>query len=101
MVLRWISMLGEGFLAIPVIGGSFVIASGYWLLVIMFFIHLFALGRSTKNGWQQIGNTMGLITCLLAWIPFLGMFLHAVTAIVLLVTNLQDGKKVHDQSVAK
>ncbi|PEJ57375.1 hypothetical protein CN692_13255 [Bacillus sp. AFS002410] len=94
---RWLTLVCECILAIPLIGGLVVISSHYSALLIMLVLHIIAIVASGNRGLKLIGSKFGIITCLLGWIPFLGMILHMLTAIILLVTNLQDNNKIDDR----
>lgn len=91
-VMKWITGSFELVLAIPVIGGSIVITSWYTVLGVMFVLHLVTLVLSSKNNEPKYGSVMGIVTSLLAWIPFLGWLLHLLTAIFLMVTASQKSK---------
>jgi hypothetical protein len=79
----------EAVLAIPVIGGFIVIASGYWALVVMCVLHAATLIISARRQDSYYGSVLGIATSMLAWIPFLGWTLHLATAILLLVSALR------------
>jgi uncharacterized membrane protein len=79
----------EAVLAIPVLGGFIVIASGYWVLVVMCVLHAVALIVCVRHQDSYYGSVMGIVTSMLAWIPFLGWLLHLVTAILLFVSALR------------
>lgn len=83
--LLWISAIAEAFLAIPLIGGSFVISTGYSALGFMFVLHAVTLFFCFREYSPKSGPILGLITSLLAWIPLIGWALHLLTAIVLFV----------------
>lgn len=88
-----LAFLLEGFLAIPIIGGASVIASGYSLLFIALVLHIVALVSRFKFGTHRYAPIMGIICSLLAWIPLVGMALHAITFITYLVDLLQKNEK--------
>lgn len=84
-VLKWIAGSLELFLGIPVIGGL-VILSLFWTpLLIMLIIHIFGLVLCSKAGKAKSGHILGIVASALGWIPFLGMILHIVTAIIIMV----------------
>ncbi|MFC4810565.1 hypothetical protein [Paenibacillus sp. GCM10023250] len=84
--LRWTTGVCELLLAIPLLSAVIIIGTSYAPLFIMFVLHLIALGLSIQNREAKYGSVMGLITCVLGWIPFLGWLLHLVTGILLLVS---------------
>lgn len=76
----------EAVLAIPVLGGLIVLASAYWALVVMCVLHAATLIISVKNHDSYYGSILGIVTSLLAWIPFLGWLLHLLTAVLLFIS---------------
>ena len=79
----------EAVLAIPVIGGLIVLISGYWILVVMCVLHAVTLMIAVRNGDSYHGPVLGIVTSMLAWIPFLGWMLHLATAVLLLMSALR------------
>lgn len=88
-ILKWVTGSFELILAIPLIGGTLVISSGYTVLGLMFILHIVTLVLSSKNREPMYGSILGIITSLLAWIPLVGWVLHLLTAIFLMVTAAQ------------
>ncbi|MGM9926160.1 MAG: hypothetical protein ACI35R_18085 [Bacillus sp. (in: firmicutes)] len=85
-VLKWATFLYEGFLAIPILGGAFVIANGWTPLVIAGVLHAVTIVAMLMNGRAAIaGNAIGLLGAMLSWIPLIGWLFHAVTAFVLFI----------------
>ncbi|MFB7142216.1 hypothetical protein ACFCYN_21555 [Gottfriedia sp. NPDC056225] len=83
--MKWISGGFEALLGIPAIGGSIVIGFGYTPLFIALVLHIITLVLAKKAGVSAFGNIFGIVTSCLAWIPFLGMFLHIFSAIFILI----------------
>lgn len=92
VMLLWIAGLAEAFLAIPFIGGGFVLSTGYSVLGIMFVFHAITLFFCFREFSPKSGPILGLITSLLAWIPLVGWVLHLVTAIVLFINASMAGR---------
>lgn len=92
VALLWITGLAEAFLAIPFIGGGFVISTGYAPLGIMFVLHAITLFFCFKEYSPKFGSILGIITSALAWIPVIGWALHLLTAIVLLLSAAMSGR---------
>ena len=86
VALLWITGLAEAFLAIPVIGGSVVLSTGYGILGVMFVLHAITLFFCFREFSPKSGSILGIITSMLAWFPLIGWALHLVTAIVLLIS---------------
>ncbi|RXZ83469.1 hypothetical protein EBB07_06560 [Paenibacillaceae bacterium] len=88
-VLKWVTGGLELFLAIPMLGGLIVVGSGYVALGVMFILHVITLILSSQNREPVYGPVLGIVTSLVAWIPFLGWLMHLVTGILLLVNAAQ------------
>lgn len=91
--LKWISFGYETFLAIPIIGGAFILGYGWIPLGISFILHLVTLVLSVKNQLGKAGSILGLITSGIGIIPVVGWLMHVATAITLLVSSIMDGKR--------
>ncbi|WP_438434624.1 hypothetical protein [Gorillibacterium sp. sgz500922] len=85
-VLKWVTGALELLLGIPVLGGLIIIGTAYTPLFVMLILHIITLIISSKNNEVKYGSILGIVTSILAWIPFLGMVLHLVTAILLMVS---------------
>ncbi|MFB5269471.1 hypothetical protein ACE41H_22185 [Paenibacillus enshidis] len=92
-VLKWISGILELGLAIPVIGGSIVIFSGYSTLGFMFVLHLITAILSVRNQEPAYGSWFGIIASLLAWIPVIGWLLHLITGILCIITAIKKSSR--------
>lgn len=86
VALMWITGLAQAFLAIPFIGGTVVLATGYSVLGVMFVLHAITLFFAFREYSPKIGSIFGLITSALAWIPFIGWAMHLITAATLIIT---------------
>lgn len=84
--LKWITGSFEIVLAIPLLGAAIVIGSVYSVLGLMFILHVITLILSSKNNEPIYGSVLGIVTSLLAWIPFVGWVLHLITGILLMVS---------------
>ena len=85
-------------LAIPVIGGLFVISNGYSPLMVMLILHIITLVLSKRDQGPMIGSIIGIVTSCLAWIPILGFILHIITALALIVTALVPDEKTRQNT---
>lgn len=82
----------EALLAIPIIGGTWILLSGYQLIWIAFLLHLITLGISIAKKTSFLPSIVGIITCMVAIVPVVGWFFHAVTAVLLLISAMKDKK---------
>lgn len=85
-ILKWITGALEIVLGIPVFGALIIIGTSYVPLVVMFILHLITLVLSISNKEVKYGSVLGIVTSLVAWIPFVGMVLHIITGILLMVS---------------
>lgn len=88
-MMRWVTGGCELVLAIPFLGGLIVIGTGYVALGLMLLLHIVTLVLSTNQKEPGYGSIAGIITSVLAWIPFVGWFLHGLTAILLIISAVR------------
>lgn len=92
-VMKWVSGALEIVLGIPVLGATIVMGGLYIPLGVMLVLHIITLVLSVKNSEKYYGSVLGIITSLVAWIPFVGMTLHIISGILLMVTAAQKNKE--------
>ncbi len=92
-LLKWGTFAYEAFLAIPFIGGLFVVANAWVPLGIAFLLHVIAIVVLLKERGPVVGHGIGVVTSIVAVIPFVGWFMHAITAIVLLVEGVMSSRR--------
>ncbi|MFB9274128.1 hypothetical protein [Cohnella cellulosilytica] len=85
-VMKWVTGAFEIFLGIPVLGGLIIIGTYYTPLVVMLVLHIITLILSSRNNEVKYGSILGIVTSLVAWIPFVGMILHIISGIMLMVS---------------
>lgn len=83
-ILKWVSGGLEGLLGVPVLGGTIVIGLVWTPLAMMLILHIVTLVFTKKEGGSTKGSILGIVTSCLAWIPFVGMIMHIVSAIMLI-----------------
>ncbi|MDP7978191.1 hypothetical protein [Bacillus multifaciens] len=84
-ILKWVSGGLEALLGIPVLGGA-IIVSLLWLpLLFMLALHIITLVLAKKSGINANGNVLGIVTSCIAWIPFVGMIMHILSAIFIMM----------------
>jgi hypothetical protein len=87
--MRWVTFGLEAFLGIPIIGAS-VILGFYWMpLLIMLVLHIVTLNICIRERADRSGSILGIVTSAIGWIPFVGMIMHWITAIVLLTSAMK------------
>ena len=88
MILKIIAGAMEGFLGIPLIGGIFILSHLWMPLLFMLAVHIITLVISHFEGRSSPGSILGIITSVIGWIPFVGMVMHLLSAIVLLFDGI-------------
>ena len=96
--LKWVSGGMELLLGIPVLGAIIVFSTGYSVLFFMAILHIITIVFASRENESKGGNILGLITSLIAWIPLVGMFMHMVSAIVILIDAYRSQNKSARQS---
>ncbi|MNC52226.1 hypothetical protein D3C75_1015600 [compost metagenome] len=87
-LFKWGTFAYEGFLALPFIGGAFVVANAWVPLGIAFLLHAAAVIILLRERGPFIGNIVGIVTSVVAFIPFVGWIMHAITAVILLLEGI-------------
>lgn len=84
-IMKWITGGAEAFLGIPFIGGTIVLSTGWGALIVMFILHLVTLLIAHNEKGSITGSVVGMVTSVIAIIPFVGMIMHIITAVILLI----------------
>lgn len=93
-ILKWISGGLEALLGIPVLGGSIILGLAWTPLIVMAILHIITLIFSSKENENKHGSILGIVTSVVGWIPFVGMVLHIISAVILMVDAAKKPK--HD-----
>ena len=75
-------------LSIPFLGGLFIIGNLWAPLFFMFILHIFTLVISLMEKRSFYGSTFGILTSILGVIPFVGMMMHFISAMLLFLSAL-------------
>ncbi|MFL8939054.1 hypothetical protein ACKA06_19930 [Rossellomorea oryzaecorticis] len=84
-ILKWTTGACEAVLGVPILGAAIVLGYLWAPLGIMLILHIITLIFTLKDGGSPIGSILGIITSCIAWIPFVGMTMHIITAILLMI----------------
>ncbi|MFJ8367345.1 hypothetical protein ACIQ61_13985 [Bacillus cereus] len=84
-LLKWVTGALEALLGIPVLGGTIVVSLLWLPLLFMLVLHIVTLVLAKKANMSASGNVLGIVTSCLAWIPFVGMILHILSAIFIMM----------------
>ncbi|WP_158735669.1 hypothetical protein [Alteribacillus sp. YIM 98480] len=87
---KFISGGFEALLAIPFIGGSIVIFSGYSALGTAVVLHIITLIITLLYRTAKTPSIVGIITSIISALPVVGWLLHTITAILLLTSATRD-----------
>lgn len=61
----------------------------------MLVLHIITLVLTKRNNGHSTGSVLGIVTSCVAWIPFVGMVMHILTAIFLMIgAGTKDGQEV-------
>ncbi|MEI4771852.1 hypothetical protein WAX74_19810 [Psychrobacillus sp. FJAT-51614] len=84
-VLKWVTGGLEAILGIPILGATIVLSFLWIPLFVMLILHIITLVITNKEGGSTTGSILGIVTSCIAWIPFVGMIMHILTAIFLMI----------------
>ncbi|MDA1771541.1 hypothetical protein PDJ95_09100 [Bacillus cereus] len=84
-LLKWVTGALEALLGIPVLGGTIVVSLLWLPLLFMLVLHIVTLVLAKEANMSANGNVLGIVTSCLAWIPFVGMILHILSAIFIMM----------------
>ncbi|WAA11998.1 hypothetical protein [Fervidibacillus halotolerans] len=85
-VLKWVTGGMEAILGFPIIGASIIIGFLWTPLLFMLILHIVTLVFSVKENTEIAPSILGIVTSCVGWIPFVGMTMHIITAILLMVS---------------
>ncbi|TGA99857.1 hypothetical protein E4665_02610 [Sporolactobacillus shoreae] len=84
-ILKWVSGGFEALLGFPILGGSIIIGMLWTPLLIALALHIVTLIFSIQDRTRYHGSVLGIITSIIGVIPFVGMIMHIITAVLLFV----------------
>lgn len=93
-IMKWVTGSFEAILGFPILGGTIVIGLSYTPLLVMLILHIVTLVLTKKDGGPAVGSTLGIITSCIAWIPFVGMIMHILSAVFLMVDASKKDKDI-------
>lgn len=94
-ILKWLTGGLEAILGVPILGAAIIVGLLWIPLGIMLILHIITLVLTKKNGGASTGSILGIITSCVAWIPFVGMIMHILSAIFLMI----DASKADNQTL--
>lgn len=83
-LMKYVTGGMEAFLGIPVLGGAFILFTGYSALWVMLALHIVTLLICFKDNTGKLGSVVGIVTSCIGVIPVVGMIMHIISAIVLI-----------------
>ncbi|WP_057760295.1 hypothetical protein [Cytobacillus praedii] len=100
-ILKWLTGALEAILGIPVLGATIVVGLLWIPLAIMLVLHIITLVLTKKDGGASAGSILGIVTSCVAWIPFVGMIMHILSAIFLMIdASKKDQKSAVNEYIA-
>lgn len=88
-ILKIVSGGLEAILGIPVLGGTIVISLAWTPLILMLTLHIVTVILAVKSGQNKNASILGIVTSCVAAIPFVGMVMHIITAVLLLIDGIK------------
>ena len=93
-IFKWITGIFEALLGIPFLGGAYILANAWTPLFVMLILHIITLIITNRDNGSIIGSVFGIITSIIGWIPFVGMIMHLLTAIILFFSAARPERKL-------
>lgn len=93
-ILKWVTGGLEALLGVPILGASIVIGLLWLPLAIMLVLHIITLVLTKKEGGSTAGSILGIVTSCIAWIPFVGMIMHILSAVFLMIDANKPDREV-------
>lgn len=84
-VLKWVTGGLEALLGVPILGAAIVLGFLWIPLLVMLILHITTLVLTKNEGGTITGSVLGIVTSCIAWIPFVGMIMHIISAIFLMM----------------
>ncbi|MGM0843591.1 MAG: hypothetical protein ACQEUT_01340 [Bacillota bacterium] len=92
-VMKWVTGAFEAILGVPFLGAGIVIGFLWAPLGIMLILHIITLVLTKRDDGAYTGSILGIVTSCIAWIPFVGMIMHIISAIFLMIdASKADGR---------
>ncbi len=98
-ILKWVSGGLEAILGIPILGGIIVVSFLWIPLGVMLALHIVTLVLTKNSGGSSKGSILGIVTSCIAWIPFVGMVMHILTAIFLMLDAAKPEIEFKDHNI--
>lgn len=89
-VLKWVTGGLEALLGVPILGATIVLSFLWLPLFVMLILHIITLVLTHRDGGTTTGSILGIVTSCIAWIPFVGMIMHILSAIFLMIDASKD-----------
>ncbi|WP_113930629.1 hypothetical protein [Bacillus sp. P14.5] len=84
-IMKWVTGAFEALLGVPILGAAIVLGFLWTPLAIMLILHIITLVLTKRDEGAYTGSILGIVTSCIAWIPFVGMIMHIITAIFLMI----------------
>lgn len=99
-ILKWVTGGLELFWGLPFIGGMIIVSLAWTPLALMLILHIITLVFSSKENKKIYGSVLGIVTSVVAIIPFVGMVMHIITGILLLVDANNQQKQQNNKDIS-
>lgn len=81
---KWLTGILEAVLGFPFIGATIIISLNWTPLFIMLCLHIVTFVLSNRDKTKLRGSILGIVTSCIGIIPFVGIVMHIITAVVLI-----------------
>lgn len=98
-ILKWVTGGLEAILGVPILGAAIILGFLWIPLGIMLVLHIVTLVLTKKDGGATTGSILGIITSCIAWIPFVGMIMHIISAVFLMIDASKEDQYVSSNGV--
>ncbi|WP_442853730.1 hypothetical protein [Bacillus sp. FJAT-27245] len=96
-ILKWVTGGLEALLGIPVLGGLIILSTAWTPLFLMAILHIVTIVFAVREDETKAGNILGLVTSVIGWIPFVGMVMHMISAVVILLDAYRANTRTYHQ----
>ncbi|WP_316572864.1 hypothetical protein [Neobacillus sp. YIM B06451] len=96
-ILKWVTGGLEALLGIPFLGGIIIVSTSWTPLFLMAILHIVTIVFAVREDESKTGNIIGFITSVIGWIPFVGMVMHMISAVVILLDAYRASTRTNHQ----
>lgn len=88
----------ELILAVPLLGFTIALSTGWSVLGWMIFLHILGVLLSVVSKQKMSGHVLGIFGNMIAVIPFVGMITHGIIGLILLYQGIKEQIKTKTET---